>query len=80
LSSLIPEARSQFWHTTLPAICHEMEHRTGLSRQALRRAGIFADDDGINRLLDEQEAIIKDTLIQQRQGKNFLEHYRGNNG
>ena len=76
LPELLTQARRQFWHSSLPEVCRLMRRQVRLSRQALRRSGLFKPDNVISDLLDGLEASIADTLRQQNQAETFLKHYK----
>lgn len=75
LDELMPEARRQFWHATLPKICRKMGNHAKSSRQALASSGLLRTDNVVAVLLEGLEAAISDALAKQGQAEKFLQEY-----
>ncbi|MEJ0073396.1 MAG: hypothetical protein WDN27_04950 [Candidatus Saccharibacteria bacterium] len=72
---LLPKARRQFWHETLPALCRTVREQIRLGRQALDTSGLLVQNNVIALLLDGFEQVIDETLDSQHQAISFLRHY-----
>jgi hypothetical protein len=75
LSSLTVDCRQQFWHTTLPRICREMERQVVAARHVLRSVKALKHDNVIMSLLSGIEVSISETLAKQDQARSFLQSY-----
>ena len=76
-SGLLPLARQQFWHETLPQICRTIRHHTSLSRRSLEHLPQLHRSNAITALLDKIDASVDETLAAQDQARDFLKHYAG---
>jgi hypothetical protein len=76
LDELMPEARRQFWHATLPKLCRLMKRHVRLSRKAMEAGGLLRTDNVVNELLDRLEGAVSDALTKQDQAEKFLRQYK----
>lgn len=77
IARLMPKARQQFWHGTLPKMCTIMQSHAKLSREALSRSKLLKNDNVITLLLDNLEVAVDDALATRQQAREFLKHYGG---
>lgn len=75
VDSLLPKAKRQFWHDTLPDICRQMQHQVNLSRKALAEVKALKPINVITKLLDGIEDSVRETSSTQSQASNFLKYY-----
>ncbi len=76
VSALLPKAGKQFWYSTLPDICREMQYHISKGRAFVDRAGIFNNRNVMGKLLDGIEASVEETLAKQGQAERFIKQYR----
>ena len=74
-SQLLPVARRQFWHGTLPGICQTIREQTALSRHNIAKLPTMRHQNVITGFLDAIEASVDETLAAQDQARRFLRQY-----
>jgi hypothetical protein len=73
---LLPRAQKQFWNYTLPQICRTIRRHTSLSRRSLKDLPGLRQSNVITEMLDKIDATVDETLTNQGQARDFLDHYR----